>query len=66
MPGMTTFVFPNYVNNGWNIRIFEGPVDSLIEDESKITQIGREIIDSIKRQSYDNPVLLYYKLKDTL
>ncbi|HOD68618.1 MAG: 6-bladed beta-propeller [Bacteroidaceae bacterium] len=66
MPGMNALAFPNNVNDGWNIKVCEGPVVSLTEDESKLTRIGREITDSLRQQSYDNPVLLYYKLKETL
>lgn len=66
IPGLSLSVIPYCVSEGWNICIVEGPSESILDSEKELSGIGLEIINSLKKQSFDNPILLYFKLKDDL
>ena len=66
IPGFSEPVIPFCVNNRWYMSIIEGPVESVVDDESILEGIGLDVIKTLKEQTFDNPILLYYKIKETI
>lgn len=65
LPDLSIPIVPCCNYNGLYISIIENNVPELTDNEYKsLSVLEKTIIDSLKKQSYDNPVLVYYKLKE--
>lgn len=66
IPGINRRIIPDYVANGYYVLIIQEPIDYLIDTSESLSKLGKEIIDTMKKQNNNNPILLYFKIKPSI
>lgn len=66
IPGINRRIIPDYVANGYYVLIIQEPIDYLIDTSENLSKLGKEIIDTMKKQNNNNPILLYFKIKPSI
>ncbi len=66
IPGINRRIIPDYVADGYYVLIIQEPIDYLIDTSESLSKLGKEIIDTMKKQNNNNPILLYFKIKPSI
>ena len=66
IPGINRRIIPDYVADGYYVLIIQEPIDYLIDTSKSLSKLGKEIIDTMKKQNNNNPILLYFKIKPSI
>lgn len=66
IPGINKIIIPDYVAGDYYAIIIQEPIETLTKESGNISELGKDIITTKKSQNYENPILLYFKIKQTL